>query len=189
MCHGKDGCSHDSNIPHLAGQNYDYLVNQLARFARLWPGDSIPDTVVDLSLIVEGLESIRNRSSEIMEQHAGGFDDAMFRDLARHFAKLPCVESDAARRPVPRPQGTAWCSDCHAPKTARSTTNVPLLNGQHADYLEAQLLAFKRASVSSDWINERLHHFMSQSVRTMSEKRIRDVAELYEAQACAAGRS
>lgn len=184
VCHGVNGVSGDSNIPNLRAQNDDYIVYQLIRFARLQPGSLIAGETQEISPIVRGLDSIRNRHSEIMEQHAGDIDDATVRDLARHFAKLPCMSSDAARNPLPRPQGAAWCNDCHAPDKVRSTTNVPLLNSQHADYLEAQLLAFKRAAVSPDRVNERYHHFMSRSVRTMSAKRIREVAEYYEAQAC-----
>jgi cytochrome c553 len=187
-CHGSNGVSTDRNIPKLRALNYDYMVYQLTRFAGLQPGSSTAGAYQEIAPIDRGLESIRNRQSEIMAQHVGDFDDAVLRDLARHFARLPCSEDEMVKRSLPRPQGTAWCNDCHAPEKVRSTTNVPLLNSQHASYLEAQLLAFKRAAVASDWINERHHHFMSRSVRTMSGQRIRQVSEYYESQACPSGR-
>ncbi len=31
-CHGDDGIAKDKDVPHLAGQNYDYLLNQMKAF-------------------------------------------------------------------------------------------------------------------------------------------------------------
>jgi cytochrome c553 len=31
-CHGEDGIAKDRSVPHLAGQNYDYLLKQLRDF-------------------------------------------------------------------------------------------------------------------------------------------------------------
>jgi cytochrome c553 len=31
-CHGEDGIARDKDVPHLAGQNYDYLLKQLRDF-------------------------------------------------------------------------------------------------------------------------------------------------------------
>lgn len=31
-CHGDDGLAKDKDVPHLAGQNYDYLLNQMKAF-------------------------------------------------------------------------------------------------------------------------------------------------------------
>ncbi|MGL5445690.1 MAG: c-type cytochrome [Rhabdaerophilum sp.] len=31
-CHGDDGIAKDKDVPHLAGQNYDYLLKQLRDF-------------------------------------------------------------------------------------------------------------------------------------------------------------
>lgn len=33
-CHGDDGIAKDREVPHLAGQNYDYLLKQLRDFQR-----------------------------------------------------------------------------------------------------------------------------------------------------------
>lgn len=33
-CHGDDGIAKDKDVPHLAGQNYDYLLKQLRDFQR-----------------------------------------------------------------------------------------------------------------------------------------------------------
>jgi cytochrome c553 len=33
-CHGDDGIAKDREVPHLAGQNYDYLLKQLHDFQR-----------------------------------------------------------------------------------------------------------------------------------------------------------
>lgn len=31
-CHGDDGIAKDKDVPHLAGQNYDYLLRQMRQF-------------------------------------------------------------------------------------------------------------------------------------------------------------
>jgi cytochrome c553 len=31
-CHGDDGIAKDKDVPHLAGQNYEYLLNQMRHF-------------------------------------------------------------------------------------------------------------------------------------------------------------
>lgn len=184
VCHGEDGYAAHSNIPHIRAQNYDYLVNQLSRFARLRPGSSNAEDGFEISPIVQGIESIRNRSSEIMEQHAGILNYDMARNFAHHFSELPCRPVAKTKAIRAAPEGFAWCEDCHAVKKAKSMTNVPLLNGQNADYLEAQLLAFKRAAADADQENARLHHFMSRSIRNVSGARLRAVSEFYAAQAC-----
>ena len=33
-CHGEDGIARDKDVPHLAGQNYDYLLKQLQDFQK-----------------------------------------------------------------------------------------------------------------------------------------------------------
>lgn len=33
-CHGDDGIAKDKDVPHLAGQNYDYLLKQLHDFQK-----------------------------------------------------------------------------------------------------------------------------------------------------------
>jgi cytochrome c553 len=33
-CHGEDGIARDKDVPHLAGQNYDYLLKQLHDFQK-----------------------------------------------------------------------------------------------------------------------------------------------------------
>lgn len=33
-CHGDDGIAKDREVPHLAGQNYDYLLKQLRDFQK-----------------------------------------------------------------------------------------------------------------------------------------------------------
>jgi len=33
-CHGDDGIAKDKDVPHLAGQNYDYLLKQMRDFQK-----------------------------------------------------------------------------------------------------------------------------------------------------------
>jgi len=178
VCHGAAGRSNDSRVPHLRAQNEDYLINQLRRFAQ--PGEADPP-----SPILRDLNAMRARRSRVMEAHAAGLDDGLIHGVARYYTELPCETESRAAASEP-PAGLAWCNDCHAPAKVKDFSNVPSLNGQPADYLEAQLLAFKAvlAKAADGREDARFHHFMSRSVSTISDARIREVAEYFSQQAC-----
>ena len=185
-CHGTEGRSADSRIPHLRGQNYDYLVDQLLRFARVRPGSSTEGEPEQISPIVRGGERSAGRSSDLMQQHTRGLTDALLRQLARFYAQMPCEQAESPPRVSVPPVGMAWCDDCHGRRKVRGLTNVPVLHGQWAAYLESQLRAFKREAIDAkaESANARSHHFMTRTARIVSDRQIREVSRYYGQQSC-----
>ncbi|HRD48536.1 MAG: cytochrome c4 [Candidatus Competibacter sp.] len=136
-CHNADGNSALAQYPKLAGQSADYLVKQLQDYksgARANP-------------IMAGM--VAPLSSQDME------------DLAAYFASQPIARSaaDPALAPVGEAifrggnltSGVAACMACHgAIGAGNPAARFPALAGQHTDYVEAQLKAFRAMERAND---------------------------------------
>ena len=136
-CHGLDGNSTIAQYPKLSGQSADYLVKQLQEFksgARANP-------------IMLGM--VAPLSAQDME------------DLAAYFASQPVTR--AAADPALAPQGEALfrggnlssgiaaCSACHGANGAGNpAAKFPAIAAQHADYIQAQLKAFRAMERTND---------------------------------------
>lgn len=136
-CHGPDGNSTIAQYPKLSGQSADYLVKQLQEFksgARANP-------------IMLGM--VAPLSAQDME------------DLAAYFASQPVTR--AAADPTLAPQGEALfrggnlssgiaaCSACHGANGAGNpAAKFPAIAAQHADYIQAQLKAFRAMERTND---------------------------------------
>lgn len=136
-CHGQDGNSTIAQYPKLSGQSADYLVKQLQEFksgARANP-------------IMLGM--VAPLSAQDME------------DLAAYFASQPVTR--AAADPALAPQGEALfrggnlssgiaaCSACHGANGAGNpAAKFPAIAAQHADYIQAQLKAFRAMERTND---------------------------------------
>jgi cytochrome c553 len=133
-CHGRDGNSVDPNVPSLAGQVAPYLERQLIAFKT-------------------------QRRTGVMSGIAVGLSDADMRASAIWFAQQmaqpnsdPWPDSDALRqgaaiyrRGIARKNVPA-CASCHALDGSGLPPEFPRLAGQHTNYLEAQLRAFRSES-------------------------------------------
>ena len=134
-CHSADGNSTISANPKLAGQNASYLYRQLVDFTK-------------------PAEDKSARVSSVMAAFAGQLSDADKRDVAAYFeaqtpkpgfardkATLPLGQrvyrAGVAERAVPA------CAGCHSPNGAGIPIQYPRLGGQHAEYIESQLKAFR----------------------------------------------
>jgi cytochrome c553 len=136
-CHNPDGNSVNPQYPKLAGQSADYLLKQLQEYksgARVNP-------------IMVGM--VAPLSPQDME------------DLAAYFALQQIAR--AAADPALAPQGEAIfrggnlnsgvsaCAACHGTTGAGNpAAKFPSLAAQHADYLQAQLKAFRAMERSND---------------------------------------
>ena len=129
-CHGPDGRGGGPFVPRLAGQNAAYLEASLAAYAS------------------------RRRASGIMAEAAAGLSPADRAALARALAALPAaVPEDAAAAaddagPPPAvatggnpASGVPACLACHG--EPRRNPAFPVLDGQPAPYLAAQLRLFR----------------------------------------------
>ena len=129
-CHSNDGSRGVPANPIIQGQHPDYLVKQLAEFKS------------------------GKRDNPIMRAIAASLSEADMKNVAVFYAgKQPkpgaaknkelallgekVYRGGVADRAVPA------CSGCHGPSGAGIPAQYPRLSGQHADYVEAQLVAFR----------------------------------------------
>ena len=153
-CHGPDGNSialppPADPWPKLAGQLPEYIVKQVYDF------------------------KAGRRKNEQMQPQAQAVADADLLDIAAYFAKQQIKADAAANRELlvlgeklflrgkGRPEPVPACIGCHGPagegnrdwnKVMSKTPVVlaPAIGGQHANYIEKQLKAYKDGSRSND---------------------------------------
>jgi cytochrome c553 len=129
-CHSFDGSRGAPANPILAGQHPEYIVKQLTEF------------------------KADKRKNPVMKGFATALSEADMRNVAAFYgskdAKPGFAKNKAtvalgekiyrggiADRSIPA------CSGCHSPTGAGIPAQYPRLRGQHGDYTEAQLLAFR----------------------------------------------
>ncbi len=129
-CHTADGSRGSPANPIIQGQHPEYLVKQLTEFKS------------------------GKRANAIMSGMAAALTEADMKNVAAFYAsktaKPGFAKSKAtvelgekiyrggiADRQVPA------CAGCHSPNGAGIPAQYPRLGGQHADYTEAQLVAFR----------------------------------------------
>lgn len=64
-CHGDDGIAKDKDVPHLAGQNYEYLIKQMRDFQK-------------------GRRP--HKEMRVMSRH---MDDSEMQEIADYYARMP----------------------------------------------------------------------------------------------------
>lgn len=129
-CHTADGSRGIPTNPILQGQHPEYLVKQLTEYKS------------------------GKRKNAIMQGFASMLSDEDMRHVAAFYASKKPV-SGFARNKDTLAQGeliyrggiaskqVPSCAGCHAPNGAGNPSQYPAMRGQHAEYTEAQLLAFR----------------------------------------------
>lgn len=141
-CHNPDGNSQIATNPKLAGQHAEYLFKQLKNFKA---ADGKP----------------AERANPVMGGMVAAFDENTLRDLAAYFAaQTPKGGAAKSRETVEAGQrlyragdqekGLPACGGCHGPAGAGNPAQFPRIAGQHAEYTEAQLKAFRDGSRAND---------------------------------------
>ncbi len=131
-CHGGNGQGTNAMFPKLAGQNADYLTDQISKFK-------------------SGL-----RHSFVMRFQLVDLSDTDVAALAGHYngttlravAASDSAQYEAGRAIYAKGVATsrvAACASCHGPN-ARGGQGMPRLAGQHADYIADQLIRFADGS-------------------------------------------
>lgn len=139
-CHGSDGNSVNPIWPKLAGQHAKYLIKQLTDYQK---GPTGP------------------RSVPLMFGMVANLSAADVELLANYYSTQATSEGYAKPALVALGQqiylggnlktGVAACSACHGPDGAgNGVAGFPKLSGQHADYIVAQLIAFRDGKRSND---------------------------------------
>jgi len=156
-CHNADGNSAIAVNPKLAQQHPEYLLKQLQEFKS------------------------GKRKSAVMQPFASALSDQDMRDVAwflgskqakTGFAKekdLISLGERIYRGGIPDRMIPA-CAGCHSPNGAGIPAQYPRLGGQHADYTDAQLKAFRDGARANS-------AQMTGVARKMNDREIKAVAD------------
>ena len=129
-CHASDGSRGSPANPILQGQHPEYIVKQLSEF------------------------KAGTRENPIMKGFASALSDDDMRNVAAFYAGKNAKPGFAKNKELVTlgekiyrggiaDRNVPACSGCHSPTGAGIPAQYPRLRGQHADYTEAQLLAFR----------------------------------------------
>lgn len=148
-CHGSAGVSERPEWPSLAGQNASYLELQITAFR---DGD---------------------RQSPPMMPFVANLSDAEIAELAKYYAGQEAATTASGNPDLVEAgrQLAGYCSACHGYAGRPATGEWPIIAGQHASYLEAQMLSFKHG--------ERIHPLMQAALDKLGEKEFAELAAYY----------
>ena len=158
-CHSIDGNSLLPANPSLAGQHPEYLFKQLTEFKSGTRVNAVMTGMV-ANLTAEDMRNLAAYySAQIPKQMA-----AKNKDLVTQGRKLYRGGNAA--------NGLAACAGCHSPNGAGIPAQYPRLASQHAEYVTAQLKAFR----AGDRANDPLEMMQSIAVK-LTDKDIAALAE------------
>lgn len=156
-CHTADGSRGSPANPIIAGQHADYLVKQLTEFKA---GKRV-------NAVMQGM--VAPLSEADMKNVAAFYAS---KEVKPGFAKnkeLVVLGEQIYRGGIAAKQVPA-CAGCHSPTGAGIPAQYPRLSGQHSDYTEAQLNAFR--------LGQRANSVeMTAIAARMSEREIKAVAD------------
>ena len=163
-CHSADGNSTAPANPKIAGQFPEYLDKQLRDFKP--PAGKKPA-----------------RESAVMMGMVANLSESDMKALAAYYAGQTLKPASAADKDLAVLGQKVWrggnsaagvpaCAGCHGPAGAGLPAQYPRLAGQYAEYVAAQLTAFKVGSRAND-----SNGAMRDVASRLSEREIRAVAE------------
>ena len=130
-CHTADGSRGAATYPILQGQHPQYLVKQLTEFKE----GKRKNAVMNGMAAILTPEDMRNVAAFYASKKAkDGF--AKNKDTVALGEKI--YRGGIAKKTVPA------CAACHGPTGSGLPAQYPRLGGQHADYIKAQLTAFRQ---------------------------------------------
>ena len=156
-CHGVSGNSATDQFPNIAGQVPGYIAAQLAEYksgARNNPimaGMAAPLSAQDMANLDAYYSSLESKKGAI----------------------TPAQEADALAggkiyRGGYKPYNIAACMGCHGPSGHGIPPAFPRLSGQHAAYIEAQLLAFKSGARKNPIMNPIAFPLSAQQIKELA---------------------
>jgi len=163
-CHAADGNSIAAANPKIAGQFPEYLHKQLRDFKP--QAGKKPARPSD---IMSGM--VANLSEDDMKGLAAYYGGQKLRPAAAADKNL-VAQGQKLWRGGNSSSGVPACQGCHGPAGAGIPAQYPRLAGQYADYIVAQLKAFKDGARAND-----PNGMMRAVTARMSEREIRAVAE------------
>ncbi len=156
-CHTADGSRGSPANPILQGQHPEYLAKQLAEF------------------------KAGKRANAIMQGMSAALSEADMKNVAAYYASKEAKPGFAKNKELVAlgekiyrggiaDRNVPACAACHSPSGAGLPAQYPRLAGQHADYTEAQLVAF-RGGVRKNSLQ------MSGVAAKMNDKEIKAVSD------------
>jgi cytochrome c553 len=156
-CHTADGSRGAPANPIIQGQHPEYLVKQLAEFKA---GKRLNPIMQGFAATLTEADMKNVSAFYATKQPKPGF--AKSKDMVALGEKI--YRGGLADRDVPA------CSGCHGPTGAGNPSQYPRLSGQHADYAEAQLRAFRDGPRKNSPV-------MTGVVAKMNDREIKAVAD------------
>jgi cytochrome c553 len=129
-CHTQDGSRGAPANPIIQGQHYEYIVKQLAEFKEgkrknpIMQGMAAPLSEEDMKHIAAFYSTKVAKPGAAKQKGLVSLGEQIYR-------------GGIAGKSVPA------CAGCHSPNGAGIPAQYPRIGSQHADYTEAQLLAFR----------------------------------------------
>jgi len=163
-CHAADGNSSAAANPKIAGQFVEYLAKQLRDFKAQAGKPPL-------------------RESAVMNGMVASLSDADLKGLAAYYAGQVLKPSAAADKDLAALGQKLWrggdavhgipaCAGCHGPAGNGIPAQFPRLAGQYAEYIAAQLTAFREGKRAND-----VNGVMRGVAAHMNDGQIRAVAE------------
>jgi cytochrome c553 len=163
-CHAADGNSSAPANPKIAGQFAEYLAKQLRDFKAQ---DGKPPV----------------RQSAVMNGMVANLSEADMKGLAAYYAGQALKPAAAADKDLAALGQKLWrggdathgipaCAGCHGPAGSGIPAQFPRLGGQYAEYVAAQLTAFREGKRTND-----VNGVMRGVAAHMNDGQIRAVAE------------
>jgi cytochrome c553 len=141
-CHAADGNSTAPVNPKLAGQFYEYLHKQLVNFKAQDGKKAGRDNAVMAGMVA-------NLSAADMQDVAAYYASQKLKPAAAKDKDLASLGQKIYRGGNVA-TGVAACAGCHGPSGAGIPAQYPRISGQFAEYVEAQLKAFRAGARAND---------------------------------------
>lgn len=163
-CHGPDGNSTTPANPSLAGQHPEYTLKQLTNF-KAQNGKQAERA----NAVMAGM--VANLSADDMTNLAAYFASQKPKLRAASDPELVKLGQEIYRGGI-MAKGVAACAACHSPNGAGVPAQFPRLAGQHAEYVDAQLKAFRSGDRAND-----PNRMMRAIAAKLSDREIKALAE------------
>ncbi len=157
-CHGFDGKSISPTFPRLAGQQHDYIVNQLQAFRDHTRADPHAHTYMwgmAARLNDDTIEGVATYYSSLPPADGSPGDAALMAAGKKIF------EEGIPDRDVP------VCANCHGDK-AGGDSNIPRLASQHPSYIQEQLNNFATLARNNEIMHENSLNLTPDEIRQVA---------------------
>ncbi len=169
-CHGAAGVSRYAEIPHLAGQQRDYLIAEMKSFRRATDPQA-------------PTRHWNRRRDRIMDHQLSSMSDVDIESLAAHFAGQSCALPMTLGEQT-LPALARRCVSCHGEDGRSAIATVPHLAGQQPRYLENQLRAFRDSRGRDDQPRTRIDPIMGHQTVTLGDADIVALAAYFSGRRC-----